>query len=61
MTQSNQKWNDKIINGKKSLFSNDKEIVLVSCYDIIIKLSKFSELSEDYIAEMWVKLGLWYT
>ena len=39
-----------------SLF-NDKEILLVSCY-IIMKLS---ELSEDYIAEMPVKLGLVYT
>ena len=45
----------KTINGKKSLFYNDKEILIVSCYDIIMKLS---ELSEDYIAEMPVKLGL---
>ena len=48
----------KTINGKKSLFFNDKEILIVSCYDIIMKLSEFSELSEDYIAEMAVKLGL---
>ena len=39
-------------------FFNDKEILLVSCYDIIMKLSEFSELSKDYIAEMPVKLGL---
>ena len=36
-TQSKQKWNDKTINGKKSLFFNDKEILHVSCYDIIMK------------------------
>ena len=36
----------------------DKEILLVSWYDIIMKLSECSELSEDYIAEMPVKLGL---
>ena len=57
-TQSKQKWNDKNINGKKSLFFNDKEILLLSCYDIIMKHSEFSELSKDYIAEMPVKLGL---
>ena len=57
-TQSKQKWNDKTINGKKTLFFNEKLISLVSCYDIIIKLSEFSESSEDYIAEMPVKLGL---
>ena len=28
-----------------SLFFNDKEILLVSCYDIIMKLSKFNELT----------------
>ena len=51
----------KTINGKKSLVFNDKKILIVSCYDIIMKLSElseFSELSEDYIAEMPVKLGL---
>ena len=30
---------DKTIDGKKSLFFNDKEILLVSFYDIIMKLS----------------------
>ena len=35
-----------------SLFFNDKEILLVSCYDILMKLSKLSELSKEYIAEM---------
>ena len=39
-------------------FIYDKEILLVSWYDIIMKLSECSELSEDYIAEMPVKLGL---
>ena len=34
-----------------------KKFYLFTRYDIIMKLSKFSELSEDYIAEMWVKLG----
>ena len=29
---------------------NDKEILLVSRYDIIMKLSEFSKLSKDYIA-----------
>ena len=67
-TQSKQKWKDKTINGKKTLFFNEKLILLVSCHDIIMKLSEFSELSEDqnllegfgedYIAEMLVKLGL---
>jgi hypothetical protein len=32
---------------------------IVSYYDIIRKLSEFRELSEDYIAEMPVKLGLY--
>ena len=36
-----------IINIKKPSFFNDKEILLVACYDVIMKLSK---LSEDYIA-----------
>ena len=45
-------------NGKKTLFLNDKLILLVSCYDIIMKLSEFSELSEDYIADIRTKLGL---
>ena len=33
-------------------------MILISCYDIIMKLSEYSELSEDYLAEMPVKLGL---
>ena len=57
-TQSKQKWKDKTINGKKTLFFNEKLILLVSCHDIIMKLSEFSELSEDYLAEILVKLGL---
>ena len=52
------KWNDKIINRKEHLFFNDKEILLVVCYDIIMKLSEFSELREDYIADIRTKLGL---
>ena len=32
--------------------------VMLLRYDIIMKLSEFSKLSEDYIAEMLVKLGL---
>ena len=32
----------------KSLFFNDKEILIVTCYDVIMKLSEFSELSEEY-------------
>ena len=36
-----------------------KKFYPVTCYDVIMKLSEFSKLSEDYIAEMWVKLGLW--
>ena len=35
-----------------------KKFLLVACYDVIMKLCEFSELSEDYIAEMPLKLGL---
>ena len=35
-----------------------KKFYLFACYDIIMKISKFSEFCEDYIAKMWVKLGL---
>ena len=35
-------------------------ILLVSCYDIIMKLSEFIELSENYIAEMPVKIAQVY-
>ena len=35
-----------------------KKFYPVTCYDVIMKLSEFSKLSEDYIAEMRTKLGL---
>ena len=57
-TLSKQKWNYEIINRKTSLSFNNKENLLVSCYDIIMELRELSEISEDYIAEMLMKLGL---
>ena len=35
-----------------------KKNLLVFCYDFIMTLSEFSKLSQNYIAEMQVKLGL---
>ena len=48
------------LNIKKPLFFNDQSILLVPCYNDIMKLnelSKLSELSKDYIADIRVKLG----
>ena len=53
-----QKWNYTIMNRKKFWFFDNKEISFVACYDVIMKLSEFSELSKEYIAEMQTKLGL---
>ena len=39
-TIGDTKLNCKIINKKTSLFFNDKEILIVACYDVIKKLSK---------------------
>ena len=57
-TLSKQKLNYEIINRKKSLSFNNKENLLVSCYDIIMELRELSKLSKDYIIEMLTKLGL---
>ena len=42
----------RLLNGKKSSFINDKEILSFACYNIIKLSREFSESSEDFRARV---------